>query len=62
MAKSKHHYVPQFYLRNFASSTSRKQIHVYNLPHRLPLESVSLEGVMDFYKLGLCPVKPIPAM
>ena len=41
MAKKRHHYVPQFYLRRFASRP--KRINVFNLGRGLPIEDVSLK-------------------
>ena len=44
MAKNKHHYVPQFYLRAFSSNPPRQtQIHLYNLERRRAIENVSLQ-------------------
>ena len=41
MAKKRHHYVPQFYLRRFASRPRR--VNIFNLARGLPIKDVSLK-------------------
>jgi hypothetical protein len=46
MKKSRHHYVPRFYLKNFASNTEladTKQINLYNIDKQIIINNVSLK-------------------
>ena len=49
MSKNKHHYVPRFYLKNFASEP--KQIHIFHIEKQLAIRSGSLRDQCYKHKM-----------
>ena len=50
--KKRHHYVPRFYLKAFASNPSDpKRIHIYNLTRNIPIANASLRDQCYAHKL-----------